>query len=224
IGQAMNRIDWRTRVRHALRNRDAGTLETLFQHPPATALDRLSMSERRRCRRLIEQRHALAELQHAVTQLDDEAIVRALNHVERVGARITDRTTWVAIQQIVERTSMVEDLVAAVDAVPMDVGKLAHLVPAARTMGYDRDPRLQGRYALDGLERVLVQHAHLRRVRAALEKGDDAGIVLVAVPDPYGSLDLLTDGERSRIAQAIQAQRRVDRRGVAARFRTASAG
>ena len=222
IGQAMARIDWRAQVRHALRNRDAERLETLFQRPPATALDRLSTSERRRCRRLIEQRHALAELGRAVTQLDDEAIVRALNHVERVGARITDRTTWAAIQQIVERTSMVEDLITAVDAIPMDVGKLAHLVPAARTMGYDRDPRLQGRYALDGLERVLVQHAHLRRVRVALEKGDDAGIVLVAVPDPYGSLDLLTDDERSRIAQAIQAQRRVDRQGVAARFRTAS--
>lgn len=223
IGQALARIDWRTQVRQALRNRDAERLEALFQRPPATALDRLSTSERRRCRRLIEQRHALADLHRAVGQLDDEAIVRALNHVERVGARITDRSTWAAIQQIVERTSMVEDIIAAVDAVPMEVGKLAHLVPAARTMGYDRDPRLQGRYALEELERVLVQYAHLRRVRAALEKGDDAGIVLVAVPDPYGSLDLLTEGERSRIAQAIQAQRRIDRRGVAARFRTASA-
>ncbi|MGC4190410.1 MAG: hypothetical protein QM589_04150 [Thermomicrobiales bacterium] len=223
IVDAVARIDWRTQVRQALRNRDAEGLETLFRDPPATALDRLSTSERRRCRRLIEQRHALADLHRAVDRLDDDAIVRALNHVERVGARITDRATWAAIQQIVERTSMVEDVIAAVDADPMDVGRLAHLVPAARTMGYDRDPRLRGRYALDGLERVLVQHAHLRRVRAALEKGDSAGIVLVAVPDPYGSLDLLTDAERSRIAQAIQEQRRVDRNGVAARFRTATA-
>ncbi|MGC4106388.1 MAG: hypothetical protein QM753_08540 [Thermomicrobiales bacterium] len=222
IGQALARIDWRGQVRQALRNRDAAALESLFLRPPAAAIDRLSTSERRRCRRLIEQRHALAELHRAVDGLDDDAIVRALNHVERVGARITDRETWVAIQQIVERTSMVEDLVAAVDADPMEVGKLAHLVPAARTMGYDRDPRLRGRYALDELERILVQHAHLRRVRAALEKGDDAGIVLVAVPDPYGALDLLDDGERSRIAQAIQSQRRIDRKGVEARFRSAT--
>lgn len=224
IGQAMARIDWRSQVRQALRNRDAESLERLYQRPPTAALDRLSASERRRCRRLIEQRHALGELHRAVGQLDDEAIVRALNHVERVGARITDRATWTAIQQIVERTSMVEDVIAAVDAVPMDVGRLAHLVPAAKAMGYDRDPRLSGRYALGDLEHVLVRHAHLRRVRSALEKGDNAGIVLVAVPDPYGSLDLLTDAERSRIAQAIQEQRRVDRKGVAARFQATTTG
>ncbi|MGB3328895.1 MAG: hypothetical protein WBA46_08070 [Thermomicrobiales bacterium] len=224
IGQAMARIDWRSQVRQALRNRDAESLERLYQRPPTAALDRLSASERRRCRRLIEQRHALGELHRAVGKLDDEAIVRALNHVERVGARIPDRATWTAIQQIVERTSMVEDVIAAVDAVPMDVGKLAHLVPAAKAMGYDRDPRLSGRYALDDLEHVLVRHAHLRRVRSAIEKGDNAGIVLVAVPDPYGSLELLTDAERSRIAQAIQEQRRIDRKGVAARFQATTAG
>ena len=223
VGLAMARVDWRVRVRQALRERDAEALETLFQRPPAQALDRLSASERRRSRRLIEQRHALAELNRAVAGFDDDAIVRALNHVERVGARITDRATWAAIQQIVERTSMVEDVMAAVDAVPMDIGKLAHLVPAARTMGYDRDPRLRGPYALDVLERELVRHAHLRRVRAALEKGDAAGIVLVAVPDPYGSLDLLTDAERSRIAQAIHERRRIDRQSVAARFRATPA-
>lgn len=220
IGQAMARIDWRDRVRQSLKARDAEALETLFRDSPTSALDRLSASERRRSRRLIEQRRALADLQTAVSRLDDDAIVRALQQVERVGARIHDRSTWVAIQRIVERTSLIEDLMRAVDASPMDVGKLAHLVPAVRTMGYDRDSRLQGSYALDRLEHTLVQHAHVRRVRAALEKGDNAAIVLVAIPDTYGALDLLSESERSQVAQAIHDQRRVNRAGVTARFRT----
>ncbi|HEU0165977.1 MAG TPA: hypothetical protein VFQ54_13100, partial [Thermomicrobiales bacterium] len=218
IELARVRVEWRTDVRAALKNRDEELLEELFTSPPEHAIDRLSASERRRSRRLIEQRRALDVLRSAVTTLDDSSIVSALNHVERVGARITDRATWVAIQEVVERASLVEDVIAAAKATPYDVGRLAQLIPAAKAVGLDRDPRLVGEFSIERLESQLLRQAHIRRIRAAIGLDDDAAIVLAAVPDPYGVLAELDEPERDRVAAAIVARRQVDRDAVAARF------
>lgn len=218
IDLAHRRVTWRVDVRHALKSKNVSSLEDLFQNPPTLAIDRLSMSERRRTRRLIEQRRALDTLRDAIRDKDDAKIVTALNHVERVGARIEDRHTWNAIQVVVERASMVEDILTAAKATPMDVGRLAQLVPAGKTLGVHRDPRLRGEFSLVRLEERLVRHAHTTRIRAAIARDDDTAIVVAAVPDPYGVLDELDEGERARIASAIVARRRVDRDMVAERF------
>ena len=218
IELAQRRVTWRADVRHALKTRSVSDLETLFQQPPHQAIERLSASERRRTRRLIEQQRAIDALQAAVKANDDTSIVSALNRVERVGARIPDRHTWGAIQNVVERTSLIEDILAAAAASPMDYQRLAQLVPAAKALGIDQDSRLRGDVSIDKLEMALVRQAHLRRIRSALARDDDAAIVMAAVPDPHGVLGDLDDDERSRIATAIMARRRVDRQTVAARF------
>jgi len=218
IDLAHRRVTWRVDVRHALKSKNVSSLEDLFQNPPALAIDRLSMSERRRTRRLIEQRRALDTLRDAIRDKDDAKIVTALNHVERVGARIEDRHTWNAIQVVVERASLVEDILTAAKATPIDVGRLAQLVPAGKTLGVHQDPRLRGEFSLARLEERLVRHAHTTRIRAAIARDDDTAIVVAAVPDPYGVLDEMDEGERARIASAIVARRRVDRDTVAERF------
>ncbi|MGI8486719.1 MAG: hypothetical protein ACR2OU_20985 [Thermomicrobiales bacterium] len=218
IDLASRRLTWRVDVRQALKSKNVSSLEDLFQNPPVLAIDRLSMSERRRTRRLIEQRRALDALRDAIRDKEDAKIVTALNHVERVGARIEDRHTWNAIQTVVERASMVEDILSAAKATPIDVGRLAQLVPAGKTLGVDRDPRLRGEFSLMRLEERLVRHAHTTRIRAAIARDDDTAIVVAAVPDPYSVLDDLSEGERARIASAILARRRVDRDAVAERF------
>ena len=218
IDLAHRRLTWRGDVRQALKSKNVSSLEDLFQTPPPLAIDRLSKSERRRTRRLIEQRRALDALRDAIRDKDDAKIVTALNHVERVGARIEDRHTWNAIQVVVERASMVEDILTAAKATPIDVGRLAQLVPAGKTLGVHRDARLQGEFSLTRLEERLVRHAHTTRIRAAIARDDDTAIVVAAVPDPYGVLEDLDEGERARIAAAILARRRVDRDTVAERF------
>jgi len=218
IELAHRRVAWRADVRHALKSKNATSLEELFQHTPPQAMERLSTSERRRTRRLIEQQRALNDLRSAVRDKDDVKIVTALNHVERVGARIEDRHTWNAIQTVVERSSLVEDILAAAKATPVDIGRLAQLVPAGKTLGIGQDPRLQGEFDLEHLEGQLVRHAHTTRIRAAIARDDDTAIVVAAVPDPYGVLEGLKEDERARIAAAILARRRVDRSSVAERF------
>lgn len=224
-GDARNRIDlayrrvaWRADVRHALKSKNPTSLEDLFQKTPPQAMERLSTSERRRARRLIEQQRALNDLRSAVRDKDDVMIVTALNHVERVGARIEDRHTWNAIQTVVERSSLVEDILTAATTSPIDIGRLAQLVPAAKTLGVGQDPRLRGEFDLEHLEGKLVRHAHTTRIRAAIARDDDTAIVVAAVPDPYGVLEGLKEEERARIAAAILARRRVDRSSVSERF------
>lgn len=218
IDLARERVQWRTNVRKALKERDAEALATLFTKSPMQAIDRLSQAERRRARLLIEQARALRALDRAIAGDDDNAIVTALNRVERVGARIPDKDTWTAIQSVVERETLADDLIEAASADPFDVGRVAQLLPAARALGMAQDPRLVGEFDLGTLERKVLRQAHIQRIRAALARDDDAAIVVAAVPDPYGVLDELEEHERDRIAAAIVARRRIDREGVAHRF------
>lgn len=208
---------WVGRVRTALRQRRVGDLFELFTNPPEGGPERLGVAERRRIRREIERRRALDELAEAVKGEDDAAIIAALNKVERVGARIGDRFTWGAIQRVVERVSVIEDLVDAAGQRPIDHVRVAQLLSVVRSLGLTGDPRLTGDLAVDTLQEHVVRFAHVRRLRAALQRDNDVAIVVAAVPDPHGALDELTEDERDRVAAAIMARRAADRPFVDAR-------
>lgn len=217
IDLASARQAWVAAVRTALKQRRTHELFDLFTSPPPGGAERLSLAERRRIRREIERRRALDELTQAVKGDDDSAIVTALNRVERVGARITDRFTWGAIQRVVERVSVIEELTDVIEQRPLDYVRLAQLLSVVRSLGLTGDPRLQGDFSVDALQRHVVRFAHVRRLRAALQRDNDIAIVVAAIPDPYDALDELTEEERNRVAAAIVARRAADRHFVDAR-------
>lgn len=217
IELASTRQAWVDAVRAALKQRRTHELFDLFTSPPPGGTERLSLAERRRIRREIERRRALDELAQVVKEDDDEAIIIALNRVERVGARITDRFTWGAIQRVVERVSVIEELSDVIEQRPLDYVRLAQLLSVVRSLGLTGDPRLQGDVSVDALQRHVVRFAHVRRVRAALQRDNDIAIVVAAIPDPYDALDELTEEERDRVAAAIIARRAADRHFVDAR-------
>ena len=116
IDLARRRVAWRADVRAALKA-EMRALEDLFQQPPPLAIERLSAFQRRRTRRLIEQQRAIDGSGGSPSSKSRHRRGwAALNHVERVGARVTDRHTWSAIQGVVERHGSVEDILAAAKA------------------------------------------------------------------------------------------------------------
>ncbi len=217
IELARTREAWVANVRTALRQRRIHDLFELFTSPPPGGTERLGVAERRRIRREIERKRALDELALAVKGDDDAVIIAALNKVERVGARISDRFTWGAIQRVVERVSVIEDLIEVAEQRPLDYTRLAQLLPVVRSLGLTGDPRLNGDLSIDVLQQHVVRFAHVRRLRAALQRDNDIAIVVAAIPDPHGALDELTEAERNRVAAAIVARRAVDRRFVDSR-------
>ncbi len=217
IRLAERRIDWLAQVRAALRKRQVDDLSKHFTRPPHGGPERLSAPERRRIRQAIERRTALEELGTVIRGDDDAAIIAALNRVERVGARISDRFAWGVIQRVVERVSVIDDLIEAAEASPIDYGRLAQLLPVVRALGLANDPRLEGDLEIERLDAHVVRIAHVRRIRAALSRDNDVAIMVAAVPDPHDALDELTEEERDRVAQAILSRRRVDRKSVDAR-------
>jgi len=218
IELAVTREAWVVNVRTALRQRRTNDLMDLFTSPPLGGAERLGVAERRRIRREIERKRALDDLAQAVKGDDEAAIITALNKVERVGARISDRFTWGAIQRVVERVSVIEDVIEVLEQRPLDYVRLAQLLPVVRSLGLTGDPRLQGDLSVDVLQRHVVRLAHVRRLRAALQRDNDIAIVVAAIPDPHGALDELNEDERDRVAAAILARRAADRRFVNARF------
>ncbi len=217
IRLAERRVAWLSQVRSALRKRHVDDLSKYFTDPPAGGAERLSAPERRRIRQAIERRSALEELGAVIRGDDDAAVIAALNRVERVGARISDRFAWGVIQRVVERVSVIDDLIEAAEAQPIDYGRLAQLLPVVRALGLSNDPRLEGVFDIERLEAHVVRIAHVRRIRAALSRDNDVAIMVAAVPDPHNALDDLTEEERDRVARAILSRRRVDRRSVDAR-------
>jgi hypothetical protein len=211
VDLARRRVQWLGQARAALAKRDSTKLRDLLIDPPAGAPERLSAPERRRIRRSIEQRHALAGLDTALRDKDDAAIVVSLNRVERVGARISDRATWARVQQVVERVSLIDELLLAAEAQPLDHARIAQLIPALKTLGLERDPRLGDEGLVERLEEHVIRMAHVRRIRAAISRDNDVAIVTAAVPDPRNALDMLTEHERDRVAVAIRARRNADR-------------
>lgn len=207
IELARNREEWLRAVRRALKRRDAASLANAFAKPPPGAEGRLSEAERRRIYRLIERERALDQLIAAIKEDDEPAILVALNTVERVGARIANRVDWPTLKRVVDRATLIEDIQTAATP-PVDYGRLAHLLPSARALGLAGDPRF-GDLDLATLERQIIRAAHVRRLRAALTRGDDAAIAMAADPDPYGAVATLEPDEQLRIDRALQTRRRL---------------
>lgn len=202
IDLARARLAWLDQVRQALRRRDARTLAPLFLSPPDGAMGRLAVTERTRANRLIERQAALDALQLAMRSEDDAAILTALHAIERVGARLEDRFTWGAVRRVVERATVIENIIAAATANPPDDRQLATLLPVAKTLGLARDPQLTGELAFERLEAQVLRGAALRRIRKAIASGDDVVIRQAAWPDVADAHSALTPGELARIAVA----------------------
>ncbi len=205
---AEERVAWLAEARSALKRRNPDRMMDLLLDPPYGAIDRLSAGERRRMLKSIESRKALDALQVAVASDDDATVISALNAVERIGARIPERATWQKIQRVVERISLVEDVVAAAEAQPSDHVQLAHLLPTVRALGLETDPRLGGPERMAELEAQVVRFAHLRRIRAAITRDNDIAILAAVDPDPHNATALLTDDERARVETARKNRRR----------------
>jgi hypothetical protein len=207
IDLANSRVRWLSAMREALRRRNSQAFRDLLVDPPEGAVDRLSPSERRRVRRAIERSQTLSELREAVESGDDQRVIGALNKVERVGARIPDRKTWARIQEVVERESLIDEIVEVSRARPLDHARVAQLLPAVKALGLEHDPRLGDDRLVERLEHEVIRMAHVRRIRAAISRDNDVAIVTAAVPDPYDALDMLEEPERNRVAAAIRAKR-----------------
>jgi DNA-binding TFAR19-related protein (PDSD5 family) len=206
---AETRVAWLGSARVALKQRNPALMIELLVDPPAGAIERLSPGERRRMLKEIESRKALATLQEAVTNDDDAAVISALNAVERIGARITERTIWQRIQQVVERVELVDEVIAAAAQEPMDRAKLAHLLPAVRALGLERDPRFGEPDWFEQLESQVVRYAHLRRIQAAISRDNDIAILTAIEPDPHQAVELLRPEERQRVEIARSNRRRL---------------
>ncbi|HEV2073581.1 MAG TPA: hypothetical protein VGR29_08075, partial [Thermomicrobiales bacterium] len=204
---ARERVAWISDVRTALKRRNARELARLYASEPEGGLDRLRASERTRASRMLRQQAALDALQGAMQTGNDISIVEALHAIERTGARIEDRFAWTAVQGVMRRATLIESIVAAANADPADDRQLAHLLPAAKTMGLMHDPLLQGELAWDRLQEVVVRGAALRRIRRAIAADDDRAIRKAAFPDVTAALQQLTTEERARVDAALQRRR-----------------
>ena len=202
VALARTRSRWVDEVRGVLKRRDARALESLLAGEPKDGLAHLSRGERARVLRLIERQAALDDLHEALRQGSSERILKALNTIDRSGARIENPSMWAAVQSVLERATVIEQIVAAASADPPDDRELAHLLPLAKRLGLQRDPALARRYAFNDLETMVLRGAAARRIRRAIRDDDDAAIRQAAYPDVTGALSLLTDEERERVDTA----------------------
>ncbi|HYJ12210.1 MAG TPA: hypothetical protein VEW66_01370, partial [Thermomicrobiales bacterium] len=112
------------------------------------------------------------------------------------------------IQQVVERVELVDEVIAAAQE-PMDRAKLAHLLPAVRALGLERDPRFGEPDWFEQIERQVVRFAHLRRIQAAIRRDNDIAILAAIEPDPYEAFELLEPAEQQRVALARANRRKL---------------
>lgn len=211
---AQQRMAWVTDARRALKKRNARELAVIFAREPRGGADRLSKAERDRIIRILERQSALDDLQRAMAAGDDTAILTALHRIEKVGARIEDRFTWSAVKTVMERATVVENIIGAATARPVDDRQLAHLLPVAKTMGLAHDPAFQGDFSFERLQSIVVRGAAVRRIRTAIASGDDLAIRNASYPDVAGAMDALNDDERDRVEAA---RTRVSSRRAASR-------
>lgn len=200
VALARTRRTWMANVRATLKARDVDGLVRLFSNAPRGAASRLSATERNRAVRMMEREAALQDLAGAIGTGNDSRMLAALQEVERVGARIEDRQMWASIQRVVERASVVEQIVAAGSADPIDDRALARLLPVARMMGLRHDPALVDALSWDRLNAQVVRAAAARRIRRAIATDDDRVIRRTAFPDPADAIALLSEPERARVA------------------------
>lgn len=210
IELARSRQRWVGNIRTQLRLRDAEALELLVSNEPEGGRQRLSESERRRVRQLIDGKRALVELDRSIRSGNTHRVISALSAVEKTGAVIEDEALWAAVRRIVERTDLIQATIEAARKSPPDDRALAALVPHLKDLGMSHDPALRGDYSLDRLEAMIVRGAAVRRIRRGIEQDDDRAIRLAAFPDATGALALLTPEERERV-EIARARKRVKR-------------
>lgn len=196
---AGERQEWLARVRKALRQRHAKRLRDLRAIEPNNASAQLGRSERERLDRIVERDEAVQALANAIREQDDTRIVVALGMVEKSGARVDDAAMWHRLQHVVEKRTLIENILAAAAAQPPEDRQLAHLLPAAKRLGLMHDPAIRDIWGWDDLEAIVARGAAVRRIRTALKSGDDRRIRLAAFPDLTGAIELLTDRERRRV-------------------------
>jgi hypothetical protein len=114
------------------------------------------------------------------------------------------------VQGVLERTSIVEQIVEAAQSDPPDDRQLAHLLPVAKSLGLSHDPAFRDDLAFDRMEAMVLKGAAVRRIRHAIAEGNDQDIRQAAYPDITGALEMLTDEERVRVETA-RARRNVAR-------------
>jgi hypothetical protein len=205
LALARERQSWLGRIRAALKARDLTAIERLVELAPPGAVDRMSESERARIGRMTARKRALARLRKAIQSGDDARILQAMHEVERAGARIDDAQTWNVIQRVVERAGLVEQIVAAGSADPVDDRQLSRLLPVARMMAMQDHPAFTGDVSWAALEGHVARGAALRRIRRAIDHGDPKAIRAAAFPDITGALDILATRER----EIVERSRRV---------------
>ena len=202
IDLAQRRTRWVSELRAVLKRRDARALETLLVDEPENGLAHLSKGERARVLRMIERQSSLDALQSALREGDSPRILRALTAIEESGARIENPATWSAVQGVLERATVLEQVIEAATANPPDDRQLAHLLPVYKRLGLQRDSLLASQLTLEDLEAMVVRGAAVRRIRRAIRDNDDQAIRQSAYPDVTGALTLLTDAERWRVEVA----------------------
>lgn len=210
VDLARTRLHWLEGVRAQLRNRDAEALEVLVGNEPEQGRARLTESERRRVRQMIDGKRALSELERSIRSGNTQRVISALAAVEKSGAVIEDRALWAAVRRIVERTDLIRATLEAARMQPPDDRELAALVPRLKSEGIAHDPSLRGDFSLDRLEAMVLRGAAVRRIRRGIQHNDDRAIRLAAFPDATGALALLSPAERQRVDVA-RARKRVKR-------------
>lgn len=202
VNLAQRRLRWVAEVRSVLKRRDARALETLLVDEPENGLGHLSKGERARVLRMIERQSSLDSLQGALREGDSTKILRALTAIEESGARVENPATWSAVQGVLERATVLQQVIEAASANPPDDRELAHLLPVVKRLGLQRDAMLASRFTLEDLQSMVLRGAAVRRIRRAIREDDDQAIRQAAYPDVTGALALLTGDERSRVEQA----------------------
>ena len=202
---ARRRLRWTEDVRAALRRRDGPVLRGLLSGAPPGAEERLTEVESRRILRLTMREAAVARLERALREGPDREVAAALTEFESAGAPFCDVLDWTAVRGVVDRISLADAIRDAASTDPPDTEKLARLLPAARSALGDR--RATGGPDWAALERSVLQAAHLARLRDALGSGANARIASAADPDPYGTIELLTEEERQRVRDALGSHR-----------------
>ncbi len=205
IDLARSRESWLVSVRTALANRDAITLRNAIEVVDELAWGRLSRVERTRIERLLARDDAINALDVALESGQDNAIVDALGQAEAVGATLPADLDWAAIRGVIDRLSLVTSIRRAALASPPDHQRLARLLPQARAESNGEPAYLGHDLDFEQLEDDVRRASQRGRLREAIAHGDARAIVAAAVPDLYGTVATLSDGERAIVERAVKA-------------------
>ena len=212
IDLAFDRKRWQSDVRAALRRRDRAAIDRLREMMPEGADHRLTARELVRLDRLREQDDAVNNLQDAIANRRGEAVVGALQQVERLGAWLPEDLVWADISDVVDRHTLIHAIRSASEKYPRDYARLARLLPQLRDVCGGQLPASEDGLDLDMLDREVRQVAQFARLREALASNDDRLIVATALPDLYQIIPKLDRGEQARIERAVAAVNRALRR------------